>query len=143
MIYAIGADHRGFAHKEYIKEMIAHIEWLDAGAYNDERSDYPVFAHNVCKAILSGKADGGVLLCGSGVGMSIAANRYKKIYAGLAWNVSVAVQNKEDDAVNVLVIPSDYVSPELAVEMICAWHDATFLGGRYQERIEMIDKIEK
>jgi len=141
MICAIGADHRGFAHKEYIKEMIAHIEWLDVGAYNDERSDYPVFAQSACETIVSGKAQCGVLLCGSGVGMSIAANRYKKIYAGLAWNVSVAVQSKEDDAVNVLVIPSDYVSPELAVEMICAWHEATFRGGRYQERIDMIDQI--
>ena len=141
MIYAIGADHRGFAHKEYIKKAITSLQWQDVGAYDDERSDYPLFAKKVCEHIASGTAHGGVLLCGSGIGMAIAANRYKKIYAGLAWTVEVAQQCKEDDAVNVLVIPCDYVSTEKAVAMIYAWHEAVFKGGRYQERIDMIEKL--
>lgn len=141
MIYAIGTDHRGFAHKEYITTMLSHIEWLDVGAYNDERSDYPIFAQKVCESIRDGNAVGGILICGSGIGMSIVANRYPLIYAGLAWNAEVAMLAKAHDAVNVLIIPSDYVSVEMAVEMICAWQEAEFKGGRYQERITMIDDI--
>lgn len=141
MIYAIGADHRGFAHKNYIKKMVSSIEWYDVGAYNEERSDYPLFAQKVCEQILHNAAQGGVLLCGSGIGMAIAANRYKKIYAGLVWDVDIAKQAKEHDAVNVLVIPTDYVSAEKSVAMIYAWHDALFKGGRYQERIAMIDSL--
>lgn len=140
MIYAIGADHRGFAHKEYIKKAITEMQWQDVGAYDNQRSDYPFFAQQACELLLHTKVHGGVLLCGSGIGMAIAANRYKKIYAGLVWNVEVAKQAKEDDNVNILVIPSDYVSAEKAVAMIYAWHDTIFKGDRYQERITMIDK---
>jgi ribose 5-phosphate isomerase B len=145
MKLVIAADHRGFAHKEYIKQQasLANVilEWFDVGADDDRRTDYPIFAQKACQVILEGKAERGVLLCGSGVGMSIAANRYCGIYAGLAWNEEVARQSREDDNANVLVIPSDFVTKEQAVAMVNVWLAAEFREGRYQDRIDMIDAM--
>ena len=141
MKITIGADHRGFNHKEYIKQHVTAVEWLDVGAFNTERSDYPVFSHAVCKVILKGNADLGILICGTGVGMAITANRYKSIYAALAWNKKIARQSREHDNSNIIVLPSDYVSLGQAVEMVNAWREVSFIGGRYAQRIKMIDEI--
>jgi len=141
MKITIGADHRGFNHKEYIKQHITTIEWLDVGAFNTKRSDYPVFSHAVCKVILEGDADLGILICGTGVGMAITANRYKSVYAALAWNKKVARQSREHDNANIIVLPSDYVSLEKAVEMVNTWREVSFIGGRYAQRIRMIDEM--
>jgi len=143
MKIAIGADHRGFNHKEYIKQHITLIQWVDVGAFNTKRSDYPIFSHAVCKMILQGEGvDLGVLICGTGVGMVITANRYKNIYAALVWNKKVARQSREHDNANIIVLPSDYVSVEQAVAMVNAWREVSFIGGRYAERIKMIDEME-
>lgn len=144
MKLGIGADHRGFAQKEYLKQNIQHarqMTWIDVGAFNAERSDYPLFAKQVAQLIVQQQAGAGILLCGSGIGMTIVANRYPGIYAGLAWNVEVARVAKEDDNINILVIPSDYVSEPLAVAMVNAWLNAHFKADHYQERINMIDGI--
>jgi len=101
MKIAIGADHNGFAAKKYIQQQLPDIDWLDVGTFNEERTDYPIFAKKVSKAILNGEAQEGVLLCGTGVGMAIAANRFPGIYAGLAWNEEIARLSKEDDNVNI------------------------------------------
>ncbi len=145
MKIAIGADHHGFAGKEFIKEnlSIKDIEWLDVGTFDEERTDYPIFAQKVCKTMQEGQADRGILLCATGIGMSIAANRFKKIYAGLAWNEEIARLSREDDNANVLVLPSDYVSNELMVAMVHAWLAASFNEGRYEQRIAMIDQLSK
>jgi len=143
MKIVIGADHRGFNHKEYIKQHITLIQWIDVGAFNTKRSDYPIFSHAVCKMILQGEGvDLGVLICGTGVGMAITANRYKNIYAALAWNKEIARQSREHDNANIIVLPSDYVSVEQAVAMVNAWREVSFIGGRYAERIKMIDEME-
>lgn len=145
MNIAIGADHRGFECKAYLKQYVVGaadpIAWIDVGAFNAEYSDYPVFSQAVCQAIMRGEAERGVLICGSGVGMAIAANRYPKIYAGLAWNVDVAQVSHEHDNTNVLVLPSDFVTLEESAKIVEAWLVAKFKGGRYQERLEMIDRI--
>lgn len=145
MNIAIGADHRGFELKAYIKQYVVGagdpIAWIDVGASNDERSDFPLFTNLVCQAIQKAEVDRGILICGSGIGMSIAANRYNFIHAALVWNDQVAIHAKEHNNANVLVIPADFVSHELAVSMINKWLTATFKGGRYQERIAMIDAI--
>lgn len=139
----VGADHRGYAMKEYLKQTqlstIYNLEWVDVGAYNDERSDYPFFAQEVAKLIVAGKASLGILLCGTGIGMAIAANRFKGIYAGLVWNEEVARLSKEDDNVNVLVLPSDFVSLNDAEKMVNVWLHASFKGEEYRERLCMID----
>lgn len=140
MKIAIGADHRGFVHKEFIKNAINDIKWVDVGAFDETRSDYPIFSHAVCKKMLNGEADCGILICGTGVGMAIAANRYKKIYAAVIWNEDVARQSKSHDNVNILVIPSNFVSEKQASMLIHTWLDTEFLAGRYAERIALIDK---
>ena len=139
MKIAIGADHHGFVGKEFIKEQITDVEWLDMGTFNEERTDYPIFAKKVSEALLSGQAQQGVLLCGTGIGMAIVANRFPGIYAGLAWNEEIARLAKEDDNVNVLVLPADFVLLEQMVVMVKAWQAAQFNEGRYAKRIAMID----
>jgi len=146
VVIAIGNDHHGFAQKEIIKERVRlpdqDIEWLDVGSFGSERVDYPSYGIAVAHALLEGKAQCGILLCGTGVGMSIVANRFREIYAALAWSEELARKSKEDDKANILVIPSDYVQNEMVIKMIKAWLLASFKGGRYQGRIEMIDELD-
>lgn len=141
MKIVIANDHRGVSYKATLKEKLSYIEWIDVGAQDTMRSDFPFFAKQLVTAILEGKAAAGILLCSSGIGMSIAANRFKGIYAALAWNPEVAKRAKEHNNANVLVIPADFVSLETALQMIKAWHEARFLEGRYLQRIEMIDQF--
>ena len=140
MKISIGADHRGFKLKNAIIEHTDHHEWLDVGTYSEQRTDYPIYARRVCEDIINGAAEAGVLLCASGVGMSMAANRFKKIYAALCWNQIVARVAKEDDGANVLVIPVDFVKREQVFEMVNSWLEAEFKVGLYQRRLEMIDE---
>jgi ribose 5-phosphate isomerase B len=144
---AIGSDHRGFFLKQYLINNFSHkecsISWDDVGAYNDERSDYPEFSIAVCHLMLKQQVDYGILLCGSGVGMAVAANRFSGIYAGVAWNQDVARLCKEDDNINVLVVPADFVDQEETAAMVRAWLDAEFKHDRYEKRIAMIDAITK
>jgi ribose 5-phosphate isomerase B len=136
----IGADHRGFLQKEYIKNNISDIEWIDVGTHSEERTDYPIFSDKVVELIQEGSVDYGVLLCGTGGGMAIAANRYKNMYAVVAWNKEIASRAKQEDNANILVIPSDFVSDVDAIIMIKEWLAQEFKGGRYAQRIKMIDK---
>lgn len=146
MKIVIGADHRGFAFKELIKEIVVDIdltpiEWIDVGAFTSDRSDYPEFAIKASHEMIQDHADRGVLLCGSGIGMAIAANRFPGIYAAVAWNNESARVGREDDNSNVLVIPTDFVDGEQAIEMLRIWLRTEFKHGRYQERLDMIDAI--
>ncbi|HSC24866.1 MAG TPA: RpiB/LacA/LacB family sugar-phosphate isomerase [Candidatus Babeliales bacterium] len=140
MKIAIGTDHRGFLHKEFIKKHITSIEWIDVGAYNQDRTDYPLYADKVVNCIINKVACAGILICSSGGGMAIAANRHKYIYAVVAWNKEIARQCKQEDNANILVLPSDFISYDDAVEMIHEWLMQTFKEGRYAQRIAMIDE---
>jgi ribose 5-phosphate isomerase B len=140
MKIAIGADHNGFRGKEYIKQQLGDIEWVDVGTFDEKRTDYPIFAKKVSEALLSGQAQQGILLCGTGVGMAITANRFPGVYAGLVWNEEIARLAKEDDKVNILVLPADFVSLDQLVAMVKAWQTAQFNEGRYAKRIAMIDE---
>ncbi len=140
MKISIGADHRGYALKQAIVEHLHNIDVHDVGAYSAERSDYPEFAAAVAEDILKQRADAGILLCGSGVGMAIAANRVKGIYAGLCWNPAVAIAAKEDDGINVLVLPADFLRTAEALIIVDAWLAASFKGGRYQYRLSTLDQ---
>src|SRR5579872_7462981 len=110
MKIAIGTDHRGFLHKEFITQHMHHIEWIDVGTYDQERTDYPLFADKVVHLMHTKVVDYGILLCASGGGMAIAANRHRNIYAVVAWNEEIARQCKQEDNANILVLPSDFVS---------------------------------
>ena len=145
MQIAIGADHRGFEMKAYVKQYVVGeddpIAWVDVGADTDESSDYPIFAAKVVRALLTQEAQYGILLCGSGVGMAIAANRFPSMYAAVAWNEQVARMSREDDNANILVLPADFISNEDAVKICNAWLSGVFKQGKYQRRIDMIDAL--
>ncbi|MBX9830827.1 ribose 5-phosphate isomerase B [Candidatus Babeliales bacterium] len=138
---SIGADHRGFALKKHLINHFQEYAWSDQGTHTDERTDYPLYAKRVCQEILSGQADVGIVLCGSGVGMAIAANRFKGIYAALCWNEEVARMARSDDGANVLVLAADFTTPEQAVALVKAWLSAEFKGEQYQKRLEMLDNF--
>lgn len=138
---AIGADHRGVALKAHLIAALPNLHWIDVGTNSTSAVDYPIFSQNVCDAVLTGSATVGILICGSGIGMSIAANRHKSIFAALCWNQQVAAAAKTDDCANVLVLPADFISPSDAISII-----ATFISTpcstdqRYVRRHEMIDQ---
>lgn len=140
---AIGTDHRGFEHKNVIQNGVSieqkHIEWIDVGCYSTQRVDYPHFAFDVVELMKTKKADLGILLCGTGVGMAIAANRFAGMRAGVVWDKDTAQRAKEEDDVNILVLPADFLTPEQAVQLVLVWLNAQFKGGRYAQRLQMID----
>ena len=144
MIIAIGADHRGFAAKEIIKSSFLRYTFIDVGTDSNARTDYPLFAHGVAEHVTSDRATHGILLCGSGIGMAIVANRYPGIYAGVVWNEKVAWQAKAHDNVNVLVLACDYIDIEKnnIITIIKTWLDTEFKGERYAMRIALIDNFE-
>jgi len=140
MKIAIGADHRGFLHKKYIEKHMPNITWIDVGTDNEERTDYPIFSDKVVELVSSKSTHNGVLLCGTGTGMAIAANRHKNIYAAVVWNADIAARCRQEDNTNILVLPCDFISYVEAVNMIESWLAQEFKGGRYAQRIAMIDK---
>jgi ribose 5-phosphate isomerase B len=139
----IGADHRGFELKQLLRlrPMIGDYEiiWHDVGCFSVERTDYPPFAQQVARMVKNGEVDLGVLFCGTGTGMAIAANRFPGIYAGVAWDPVIARRMREDDKVNILVVPADFIVTEAPlIDLVEAWLSATFKGGRYAERLTML-----
>jgi ribose 5-phosphate isomerase B len=142
---AIGADHRGFSMKEFFKQH-SHVDttkitWVDKGALGPERSDYPVFAQAVALAVQRKSVDAGVLLCGTGAGMAVAANRYKGVYAAVVWNKEIACIIHEDDNINVLVIPADYVTNQEAFGLFESWFQCQFKkDSRYAQRLALLDE---
>ena len=145
MMIAIGSDHGGYKLKEEIKKYLNEIgiEYKDFGTDSEERTDYPIYAKKVAEAIQSKECDKGILLCKSGCGMAIVANKFKGIRAGLVINENEAKFAKADDDINVITIGGNNTSIEEAIKIIRMWIGTEFKGGRYQERIEMINKIEK
>jgi ribose 5-phosphate isomerase B len=144
---AIGADHRGYELKKFLlkKSTFGHKEvtWEDEGTHSPERTDYPIYTLKVVESVLHSKADLGIMICGSGIGVSIAANRFKGIYAGIVWNEVAARLAKEHDNVNILILPADYIDYELAESCVTAWLNSTFLEGRYKDRLTMIEEFPK
>ena len=142
---AIGGDHGGYKLKEEIKKYLNEIgvEYEDVGSYSEERTDYPIYAKAVGERVSSGQCDKGILICRSGNGVTIVANKFKGVRAGLVINEEAARFAKSDDNVNVITISGDNTSKEETIKIIRMWLATEFKGGRYQERIEMINKIEK
>jgi ribose 5-phosphate isomerase B len=143
---AIGGDHAGFPLKKVVVEILGNqVERLiDCGTHDESSSDYPDFAAAVAKEIISGKADRGILVCGSGVGVSVAANKIKGIRASICHDTYSAHQGVEHDDMNVLCIGARIIGPELAFEII-----RSFLGAKYEpaerhaRRLEKVLKLER
>ncbi len=144
MKIAIAADHAGFSEKEKVKRTLdgLGIEYDDMGTYSDDSVDYPDFAQKVARSVASGEYEQGLLVCGSGTGMAIAANKVKGVRAAVAWNEDIARLAREHNDANVLALPARF-TPEGGLEKIVkAWFAADFEGGRHAARVDKIENNE-
>jgi ribose 5-phosphate isomerase B len=138
MKLSIGCDHAGFSLKEFLKSNFKEIEWLDKGCYSTDSVDYPDFAHAVAASIDSGESSMGILICGSGNGISMAANKHAGIRAAIAWKPELAALGRQHNDANVLSLPARFISELEAVEIVKAFLEASFEGGRHQGRVDKI-----
>lgn len=145
MKIAIGSDHAGLELKEYIKRILAegNHEVIDYGTHSPQSVDYPDFGFKVAQDVAAGAADRGILVCGTGMGMSVVANKVKGIRAALAFDTYTAVQSRKHLDANVLVLGERVTGKGLAEEIVRAWLSAEFEGGRHSGRIAKIDAFEK
>lgn len=143
MKIAFGSDHAGFELKEVLINYCKTKNYsvLDKGCYSTERADYPDFGHEVALAVLDKESNFGVLMCGSGNGINMSANKHKGIRAALCWNSEIAKLARQHNDANILVLPARYISTEEAVNCLDVFMDEKFEGGRHQSRIEKIDSI--
>ncbi len=144
MTIAIGNDHGGIILKPAILDYLKNegINVIDVGSFDAESVDYPEYALKVSKLVVSGQADKGILLCGTGIGISIAANKVKGIRAAVVTNVFCAEKCAEHNSANVLCMGGRVISPEEAVAFVKVWLSTPFAGGRHQKRIDLIRDIE-
>ncbi|MGF7400703.1 ribose 5-phosphate isomerase B [Thermoanaerobacterium thermosaccharolyticum] len=142
---AIGSDHGGYELKKAIKKHLDEkgIEYKDFGTFSEESVDYPDFALKVAEAVASGEFEKGILLCGTGVGISIAANKVPGIRAANVSDAFSARYSKEHNNANVLCMGGRVVGPGLAAILVDEWLNAEFQGGRHQKRLDKITEIEK
>ena len=141
----IGGDHRGYRLKEQIKKLLSgNYEVIDAGTFSDEPCDYPDIARDVVKHMKSGECERGILICGSGVGASVAANKFKDIRAAVCHDTFSAHQGVEDDDMNLLCLGGAIVGPSLAGEIIDTFLKAKFkTEERFVRRLNKVKKIEE
>jgi len=145
MKIALGADHAGFELKETIRQHLANrgFELDDRGTNSQDSVDYPDFARIVGQQVASGKADRGILVCGAGIGMSIAANKVSGIRAANAHTEVEAQLSREHNNANVLALGGRLLEPELALRIVDRWLSASFTGGRHQRRVDKIAELER
>lgn len=142
---AIGADHAGFEDKEKIKRQLdaLGVEYEDVGTNSTESVDYPIYAKKVAEKVANGEVERGILVCGSGNGMQIAANKIHGIRAALAWNEETARLARQHNDANVLSVPARMISPEEVAKIIESYLNADFAGGRHARRVDEIRDLEK
>jgi len=144
MKLAIGADHGGYVLKQEIVGLlrkIGNIEVIDFGTAGPDSVDYPDFGKKVSEAVSDGQADRGILICGTGIGMSIVANRYPKIRAALCHDHFTAKMSRQHNDANVLVMGERVIGRGVACEIVQTWLETEFEGGRHQLRLNKIGKI--
>ena len=145
MKVALGADHAGFEAKEKIKKTLDEIgvEYEDLGTNSTASVDYPDFGARVGRAVADGETDEGIIFCGSGIGIAIAANKIDGVRAAQAWNEETARLARRHNDANVLSIGARVVSEDEIPKIVKAWFDAKFEGGRHERRVEKITELEK
>ncbi len=145
MILAMASDHGGFEMKEFIKNKLEKYGMLvkDFGTYSENSVDYPDFIHPLAKAINDGEYKIGIILCGSGNGAQITANKYSNVRAGLCWNEEQAMLTRLHNNANVLSLPGRFVSLDEAWRIVEVFLSTEFEGGRHLQRVEKIAKILK
>lgn len=145
MKIAMGADHGGFSLKETIKQHLEEQghEILDLGTHDTASCHYPVYAEKVARAVAAGQAERGILVCGTGIGMSIAANKIPGIRAAAVSDCFTAQATREHNDANILCLGERTVGPGLAMRIVDTYLTAQFQGGRHQTRLDMIAALEK
>jgi ribose 5-phosphate isomerase B len=141
-VIPIGSDHAGYPLKERLIEELRALgyEPMDLGTHSPESTDYPDYAHEVASKVEHHDANRGVLLCGSGLGMSYAANRHRGVRAAVAWSPEVAKLAREHNDANILILPARFVSEGEGIEILKIWLETEFAGGRHSRRVEKIDR---
>jgi ribose 5-phosphate isomerase B len=138
----LGSDHAGFALKEKVKVELTRlgVPWEDVGTDSGERPvDYPDFAHEVAEAVASGRVPRGVVVCGTGIGVSIAANRHRGVRAAVVYDEKTARLSREHNDANVLALGGRSLDHALALRLLQIWLTAPFEGGRHARRVEKIE----
>lgn len=140
---AIGSDHGGFELKEKIIEYMKSngFEFKDFGTFSKESCDYPKIGSDVAKQVANFNFDKGILVCGSGIGVSIAANRYKGVRAALCWDMNTVRLSRTHNDANILCLGQRVLDEKLALDMVDLWLKTDFEGGRHENRVDMLDKI--
>ena len=137
---AIGSDHAGFHLKEIVIKHLNNkgIKVEDFGPFNDDRADYPDYAHPVAKAVTNKEVELGVLICGSGNGINMTANKHQEIRSALCWQKDIAEMARLHNNANIIALPARYISEELALECVDIFIATDFEGGRHAERVSKI-----
>ncbi len=146
MKLAIGCDHGGFELKEEVLKFlktIANIQVQDLGPAGKDSVDYPDYGARISESVSSGAADRGILICGTGIGMSIVANRYPGVRAALCHDHFTAQMSREHNDANILVMGERVIGKGVALEIVKTWLDTEFAGGRHQKRLDKITAIEQ
>lgn len=140
MKIALGGDHAGFEYKKEVISLLNDLghETKDFGPYSEESVDYPDFVHPVANGIEAGEYDLGILICGSGNGVSMAANKHQNIRAALCWNTELASLSREHNDANILSLPARFVDLDTAKAMVEKFVSTDFEGGRHQKRVDKI-----
>jgi ribose 5-phosphate isomerase B len=141
-VIPIGSDHAGFHLKERLVEELRALgyEPLDLGTHSTDSADYPDFAHSVASKVEHQDAERGVLLCGTGLGMSYAANRHPGVRAAVAWSPEIAQLAREHNDANILILPARFVSEDEGLEILKTWLDTKYSGGRHSRRLKKIEQ---
>lgn len=135
---AIGADHAGFSYKEMLREFLKEYTIKDFGTYSTDSVDYPDFAHPVALAVESGEFDLGILICGSGNGVAITANKHQHIRAALCWTEELGSLAKMHNNANILCLPARFISEQVTKDITTAFLTTQFEGGRHLKRVNKI-----
>ena len=145
MKIALASDHAGYAEKERLKPLLTDLglEVEDLGTVSEESVDYPDYARRVAEAVARGQAEQGVLVCGSGTGMAIAANKVQGVRAAVAWSEETARLARQHNDANVLALGARTTPPDEIPRIVRAWFSTTFDGGRHGARVEKIKEIER
>ena len=145
MQIGLACDHGGFELKEELKAFLKSIgiEPIDMGTFNEDSVDYPDFGVLVAEKVSRGELEKGILICGTGIGMSIVANKFPRVRAALANDLYSSRCSREHNDANILVIGGRIVGKELAKEIVKVWLETPFAGGRHKRRLEKIEALEK
>ncbi len=139
----VGSDHAGYGLKLKVTEHLKKkgIEVIDVGCYSEESVDYPVFGKKTGEALMAGEGDLGMVFCGSGIGISMAANKVKGVRCALVTSVEMARLAKQHNNANMLAMGGRLTDPQLACDMTDAWLAETYLGGHHQKRVDMLNEM--